>query len=213
MSTIKSQGLQLAIASTLGTQFTVSAISNANPAVATLSASHGVLAGDVIVLASGWKRLDGRVVRVLSVSTNDVTLEDIDTSSTADYPAGEGVGTGREVTGWTNISQLLPEVSVSGGGFRFADVTEIDDVRSKQIPVLAESTQLTFKYHWDNGLAWRATVEAASRGGTPVPYRMSLGATRIYGNAYWGYASEPTIENSVLVSSLTLSGVADVTTY
>ena len=47
MAVIKSQGLQLAIGSTLGTQFTVSALSNANPGVATLSASHGVAVNDI----------------------------------------------------------------------------------------------------------------------------------------------------------------------
>ena len=57
MAIIKAQGLQLAIASTFGTQFTISAITNATEAVATHSASHGVAVNDIIEVTSGWKRL------------------------------------------------------------------------------------------------------------------------------------------------------------
>lgn len=213
MSIIKSQGLQLAIASGYGTQFTVSALSNASEGVATLSASHGVVVNDILLLSSGWKRLNERVVRAKTVATNDVTLEGINTSSTSDYPAGEGVGTGREISGWTTISQLLPDVGVSGGGFRRTDITEIDDIRAKEIPILAEATSLTFSYHWDSALAWLATVEAASRAGSVTPFRITIGTTKIYGAGYWGYNSVPSIQNGVLVSSIELSLVSDVTTY
>lgn len=213
MAVIKSQGLQLAIGSTLGTQFTVSAITNASEGVATLSASHGVLANDIILLSSGWKRLNERVVRAKTVSVNDVTLEGIATTSTADYPVGEGIGTGREVTAWTTISQLQPDVGVSGGGFRRSDITQIDDIRAKEIPILAEATSLTFSYFWDSSLSWLSAVESASRAGSVTPFRITIGTTKIYGAGYWGFNSVPSIQNGVLVSSIELSLVSDVTTY
>lgn len=213
MAVIASQGLQLAIASTFGTQFTISALGNAPEGVAMLSASHGVAVNDIIEVTSGWRRLTQRVVRAKTVATNDVTLEGINTSSTADYPAGEGVGTGREITAFTTISQLLPDVSVSGGGFRRVDITEIDDIRVKELPILAEGVTLTFSYHWDASLAWRSTVEAAARSGNPTPFRLTKGTTKLYGNAYWGYNSEPSIANGVLVGSIELSSVADIVTY
>lgn len=213
MAIYASQGLQLAIASTFGTQFTITAITNASEAVATHSASHGVAVNDIIEVTSGWKRLNQRVVRAKTVATNDVTYEGINTSSTSDYPTGEGIGTGREITAWTTISQLLPEVSSSGGGFRRADITEIDDVRVKELPILAEAVTLTFQYHWDPALAWRSVVETASRAASPYPFRITKGTTRIYGNAYWGYLSEPSIQNGVLVGSIELSAVADSVTY
>src|SRR5574337_409795 len=81
-------GLQMAIAATFGTSFTVSAISNATEAVATLSASHGVAANDIIVLSSGWNGADKKVQRAKTVSTNDVTLEGFDTTKTTSYPPG-----------------------------------------------------------------------------------------------------------------------------
>lgn len=213
MPILKSQGLQLAIGSTFGASKNMTAFSNANPGVATLETSHGVLVADVIELTSGWKRATGRVARASVVATNDVSIEGINTSSTSDYPPGEGVGTIREITGWTTLSQLLPEIQVTGGGFRFQDVTEVDDVRAKQVPTIAEATTLGFKFHYHPTLAWLATVEAAARSGLSVPYRMIVGAARIYGNAYFGFNGEPTIEGGVFVGSLTLATTADSITY
>ena len=213
MSALRTVGLQLAIASTFGTQFTISAITNATEAVATHSASHGVAVNDIIEVTSGWKRLNQRVVRAKTVATNDVTYEGINTTSTSDYPTGEGVGTGREITAWTTITQLLPDVQSSGGGFQTANVTEIDDIRSKEIPILAEAVNLTFNYHWDASLSWRSTLEAAARSASPYPFRMMIGTTRIYGNAYWGYNSEPSIQNGIFVGSVQLTFVSDSTTY
>ena len=213
MSVIASQGLQLAIASTFGAAKAMTVVTNASQGVATLEASHGIIVGDVFEVTSGWKRLNQRVVRADAVATNDITLEDINTSSTSDYPAGEGIGSIREITAWTNISQLLPDVSVSGGGFRRVDITEIDDIRVKELPILAEGVVLTFGYHWDPALPWRSIVEAAARAGAPTPFRLTKGTTRIYGNAYWGYNSEPSIANGVLVGSIELSSVADTVTY
>jgi hypothetical protein len=213
MAVIAAQGLQLSIASAFGSQFTISALTNASEGVATLSASHGVTVGDLIEITSGWKRLSQRVVRAKTVATNDVTLEDVNTTSTTDYPAGEGVGTGREITTWTSISQLTPDISVSGGGFRRADITQIDDIRVKELPILAEAVVLTFSYFWDAALPWRSAVETAARSGTPYPFRIVKGSTKIYGNGYWGYSSEPSVQNGVLVSSIELSAVADSITY
>jgi len=213
MAVIAAQGLQLSIASAFGSQFTISALTNASEGVATLSASHGVTVGDLIEITSGWKRLNQREVRAKTVATNDVTLESVNTTSTTDYPAGEGVGTGREITTWTSISQLTPDISVSGGGFRRADITQIDDIRVKELPILAEAVTLTFSYFWDAALPWRSAVETAARSGQPYPFRLVKGATKIYGNAYWGYSSEPSVQNGVLVSSIELSAVADSITY
>ena len=108
---------------------------------------------------------------------------------------------------------LLPAVGGSGGGFPRTDITELDDVRTKEIPILAEATSLTFSYHWDSALAWLSTVEAASRAGSVTPFRITIGTTKIYGAGYWGYNSVPSIQNGVLVSSIELSLVSDVTTY
>jgi hypothetical protein len=214
MSIKKAQGLQLAIASTFGTAFTITAVSNASEGVATLSSSHGVVENDIIEITSGWKRLNKRVVRADSVSTNDVTLEDVNTSSTTNFPAGEGTGTGREITAWTTITQLKREVTVGGGGFENADVTTLDDVRTQQLPIIAVGVELGFTAFWDAALSWFTVVSAASQAGDPVPFRMILASgEKIYGNAYWGFNDEPGIQNGVFESGLTLRSIVQSIVY
>jgi len=89
----------------------------------------------------------------------------------------------------------------------------MDDIRVKEIPTLAEAVTLTFQFNWDASLAWFSVVEDAARAATPTPYRMIIGAARIYGNAYWGFNPEPTIQNGILTGQIELSVVADSKYY
>mgnify|MGYP000937163312 CR=1 FL=1 len=213
MSGLRTVGLQLAIASTYGSSKTMSAVTNANPGVATLQSSHGVLEGDIMEVTSGWKRLNNRIIRAGTVSTDNVNLEGVSTSSTSDYPAGEGVGSIREITAWTSITGLRPDFTTSGGGFEQLDGTEVDDLRRIIIPGLAEPVVWTFPFHWPAASGWQTVVESAARGGTPVAFRISLGTKRIYGNAYWGFNNSFGNNGSIAVGSIQLSAVADETYY
>lgn len=213
MSALRTVGLQLAIASTYGSSKSMTAVSNASTGVATLASSHGIVLGDVMEMTSGWKRLNNRIVRASTVSTNDVNLEGIDTSSTSDYPAGEGTGSIREITAWTTITGLRPDFTTSGGGFEQLDGTEVDDLRRITVPGLAEPVVFTFPFHWPAASGWQSVVEAAARGGTPVAFRISLGTKRVYGNAYWGFNNSFGNNGGVAVGSIQLSAVADETYY
>jgi len=215
MSIYKSQGLQLAIAATFGTTKVMSAVTNATEAVATLEASHGVVVNDIIeILTSGWTRLARRVVRVKTVATNDVTLELVNTSSTTDFPATEGVGTVREVLTWVSITQLRPDFSSSGGGLEQDDITQMTDSRRINRPGLAEAASLEFTAFWDPALSWVPTVRAASQTAALVPFRIiTANGAKLYGNAYWGLNEEPVPENNSLIYRLQLSLVSDTITY
>lgn len=100
----------------LGAAKTMSAISNATEAVATLESSHGFVENDIAILYSGWLKLNKRLARIDSVSTNDVTLEDINTADTARFAAGSGIGTVREVplNAWVQVP-YLKDFAGSGG--------------------------------------------------------------------------------------------------
>jgi hypothetical protein len=214
MSIYKSQGLQLAIASTFGTSVNMTALTNATEGVATLAASHGVAVADIIEVTSGWRRLTGRVVRAKTVVTNDVTLEGVNTTSTTNYPTGEGTGTVREISAWTSLSQVRRNLTSGGGGFEQDDITMIDDVRVKNRPGLAQPATLDLVAFFDPALAWVSVVRTAAQGGSPVPFRMTLsGGQKIYGNAYWGFNEEPGIQDNSLVYQLQLTMDADSITY
>jgi DNA-binding NarL/FixJ family response regulator len=126
-------GGSLAIASTYGTAVTMSAITNATEAVATLAAGHNVVVGDILEVTSGWELLNNRVVRVKTVSTNSITFENINTTSTTFYPAGEGVGSVRRITAFTTITQV-GAIAFSGGDQQFEDTSSVFGRTDTQMP-------------------------------------------------------------------------------
>ena len=161
MAITKTTGLQIAIATGYGASKNMTAVSNASEGVATLESSHGVAVNDIIELTSGWKYIDGRLVRAKAVATNDVTLEGVDTQSTTFFPALEGVGTVREVSGWQRITGIVAgSFQPSGGGFGDIPATESDDVREKVVPGLARAVSLDFKFHYPPAAAWRSRASS-----------------------------------------------------
>jgi hypothetical protein len=207
-------GTVFAIASTYGTSVNMTAITNANPAVATLGAGHGVTVGDFIEVTSGWDLLSGRIVRVSNVATNDVTLEGINTTSTTLYPSGSGTGTIRRITAWTNLSQITQGFSVSGGEQQFADVTTISDRIQKQIPTRRGAVSVTLPLFDDPALSWVAPVRTASDTAVATGFRMIFpNASRLVANAYWSLREVPTVEDSTLRGEITLSFAAQPVRY
>ena len=207
-------GTLVAIASTYGSSSNMTAITNATSAVTTLAAAHGVVVGDFLEVTSGWDRLNGRIVRVSAVATNDVTLEGINTSSTSLYPAGTGTGSIRRITAWTNLSQITSALSVSGGEQQFADITTLTDRTQKQIPTVRGAVSVTLPTFDDPSLPWYSAVLTASDTATATAVRMIFpNNSRLVANAYWSLQAVPTIEDSTLRGSISLSFVADPTRY
>lgn len=214
MSITKAQGTQVAIASAYGAAVAMSAITNATEAVATLASGHGAVVGDFLEITSGWDLLNTRIVRVKTVSTNDVTLERINTTDTTRYPAGTGTGTVRRITAWTNVTQITANISVSGGDQSFADATTLVDSVQKQIPTTRSPVVVTLPLFDDPTLSWYDTVRDVSDTTTPTAVRMVFpNNTRLVANAYWSLQAVPTIEDSTLRGRIDLSFVSDPTRY
>jgi len=214
MAITLSTGTQVAIASAYGNAVNMTALTNAAEAVATLAAGHGCVAGDYLEVTSGWDLLTGRIVRVKTVSTNDITFEVIDTTSTSNYPAGTGTGTIRRITAWTNITQIQG-VDTSGGDLDFADITTIVDRTKKQIPTTRSPIQLDFTVFDDPALAWYNTVRNASDTAVAVALRMSFpNSSKLVGNGYWSLQTTPTVgSNAPLTSKIGFSAVSNNTRY
>lgn len=106
-------GTLFSLATTFGSNITVSAVSNAAEAVCTATA-HGLTTGDVIEITSGWGRLNKRVFEVTVIDTNSFSLDNCNTASTSHFPPGTGTGTAREVTAWTQLSKVMAP-NTSGG--------------------------------------------------------------------------------------------------
>ena len=83
MSVKLPNGTTFAIATAYGASKNMTAVTNADPGVATLEASHGITTGDFFEVTSGWSRLTNKIVKAGTVATNDVPLLGIDTSLTS----------------------------------------------------------------------------------------------------------------------------------
>jgi hypothetical protein len=214
MAKILAVGTVVAIASTYGTASNMTALTNAANAVATLAAGHGVVVGDFVEITSGWGLLSGRIARVSAVATNDVTLEGINTTSTSLYPTGQGTGSIRRITAWTNLSQITADLAVSGGEQQFADVTEITDRTQQQIPTTRSPVVVELPIYDDPALPWVSIVRNASDSAVATAVRMIFpNGSRLVGNAFWSLGDVPTIEDSTLRNSVTLTFTGQPTRY
>lgn len=207
----------VSIAKTYGASVAMSAISNDTEAVATLASGHGVTAGDFLEITSGWGRLNERVARVKSVSGSGpylVTLESINTSDTSKFPTGTGTGSVREITAWTNLSQIK-DVSSSGGDLQFADVTDLEDVVEKKIPTIRSAVALSLTVYDDPSLAWYAVALAAAESATPAGMRATFpNGSILLANAYWSVQTTPNVaKNEAMTAKVDVSYVAAPTRY
>lgn len=100
MTYIVGRGVRVEIGTTEGGAKTVSAITKALPPVAT-SATHGLAAKSLGYLQNmgGMVELEGQAVRFSAVDTNTVTLEDLDTTGSATFTAGQLV----PITAWATL--------------------------------------------------------------------------------------------------------------
>lgn len=206
MSVKLPNGAIVAIASGYGASKAMSAVTNANPGVATLAASHGVVLGDYMEVTSGWSRLDGKIVRAGTVTTNDVQLEGIDTSSTSVYSAGGGVGSIREISGWTQLSQILSSSS-SGGEQQFLEYQFLEGDAQKRIPTFRNAAGLSFSIADDPTLAGYILASAANddRAARAVRITLANGSILLY-NAYITLNKTPSLTvNELMACEVTLS--------
>lgn len=209
-----STGTGVDIARTYAAAVNMTAISNATEAVATMQAGHGFVVGDILEITSGWGRLDKRLARVKTVAGNDITLENINTSSTTLYPAGSGAGSARKITAWDEITQIK-DLSTSGGDQQFADTTTIADVVAKQVPTLRNAVALSMTVMDDPSLVWYATVSAVAESSRVAGLRMRFpNGSQLLGNGYWSLQKTPNVtRNEALTAAVDVSYVAEPTRY
>lgn len=194
MAAVVADGTIVAYASTYGSVKTMSAVTNVNPAVATLEASHGVVVNDIMEMSSGWPGLDDKILRASVVATNDVTLEGFDASSTTKYPAASGTGTVREITAWTNLSQILT-MTVEGGDPQYFDYQYLNELQKRRIPLAKAPITLLLELADDITLAQQAAIRAIEDAGVPVAMKLTLpNSAKVYMNGYWTMANLPKMQ-------------------
>lgn len=119
---------------TLGSPLTVTAITAANPAVAT-STAHGLANGDVVVLSvAGMTQLNQVACRINGVTANTFNLEGIDSTSFTTFVSG----TATKVTAWDTIGWAT-SLNMSGGSPKELDTTTLADTVLQQQYAMASA--------------------------------------------------------------------------
>lgn len=206
-------GALVSIASGYDASKSVTAISNANPGVASC-AGNGYANGDFVEVTSGWSRLTDKVVRVAADSTDTFALEGIDSTLTSIYPAGGGAGSVRRVTGWTQLSQILTSAS-DGGDQQFLTYQFLEGDAQKRIPTFKNAAGLTFSVADDPAQPGYQLASAANDDRLPRAVKITLpnGAVLVY-NAYISLNKTPSLTvNEIMACQVTLSLLAEPVRY
>ena len=207
---------QFFIGSYTGAGFTISAFSNANPGVATLSAAHGIVANDLMSLKSGWSRFNDRIFRASAVASNDVTVEGANSSDTSVFAVGSGIGSGKEVNsaGWTEITQVLDDWAPSGGDLQWGELQYAASDIGIRYPRKRNPITFSLPYAYDAALPWLATLRAATDAAAALPFLIRYqDGSKAYANAVFSLRDLPQPRDGALVDTIDLSLMARPVVY
>ena len=188
MSVRKWANVAVAMQSAAAATKTITAITKANPGVASATA-NGYSNGDYVLLsAAGMYQVDGRVVRVSAQATDAFSLEGVDTTTFDTFTSG----TASKLTFGTNIITAT-SMSSSGGDFSFIDTTTIHTNVKSQIPGLANPMTYTFENLWDISDAGQIAMKAATDAQSQLAFRFTFGTGGpiMVFSGYVGYTGSP----------------------
>ena len=189
------EGSSQQFSNTLAAAKTITAITNANPAVATCTA-HGYTTGDEIMLSSGWEDATDSVYKIESVDSNSFKILGLDSTNTSFFPTGSGGGSAQKLSAWTAIPQVLT-ISASGGDARFTDVNPLAKRNGIRIPTGFNATSVTLSLGFDATTPAYKTMVGISRSLSKVAFKQVLsGGSVQYGYGYMSVSEFPKLNNN-----------------
>ncbi|EIM14169.1 phage tail protein [Pseudomonas chlororaphis] len=200
-------------AATYAAALAFTAITNASEAVATVVGAT-LSAGDIVLLSSGWSKLDNKVVRVKAATATAITLEGIDTTDTQIFPAGGGAGSMKKVLTWVQIPQVT-DLAFSGGEQNYLDVVFLENDQGKQIPTDKSAASMVLTIADDPAQAFNAVLLAADAGKQVQAARLNLpGNDSLLYGAYTSFSKQPAVSrNNLLTRTVNLALQAEPTRY
>jgi hypothetical protein len=179
MANVKGRNITVAIAATYGTAKTVTAVTLANPGVAT-STSHG-MANDTVGYfntVTGMAQLQDQACRVKNQATNTFELQGLNTTGYAAFTAGEFT----PVATWATLAEST-SYDIGGGAADKLDVTTLLDIVKKEEQGLLPVSNVSFNViAQDTPSAAMQLLETAVQAQGSVLVRITLpnGAVRIF---------------------------------
>lgn len=188
------EGSSQQFSQTFASAKTITAMSNANPAVCT-SVAHGYSTGDEVLITSTWEDATDTVFKVTVLTADTFSLTGLNTLDTGFYPVG-GTGSAQKISGWTAIPQVLT-ISSSGGDPRFTDVAPLAKRNAIKIPTGFNATSVTLSLAHDATQAAYITMLDISRSLTKVAFKQVIsGGAVTYGYGYMSASEMPKLNNN-----------------
>jgi hypothetical protein len=172
---------------------TVSAVSNANPAIATVT-GHGYSDNDEVLFSSGWEDATDCVYRIEQTDANTLNVHGLNSTDTNFYAAGSGTGSMYKISSWVAIPQVL-SISTSGGDPRFTTISPLAKRNSIVVPTGFNATSVVITLGHDASDANYITMLAVSRSLTKVAFKMVLSDTVAYGYGYMAVSEMPVLNS------------------
>jgi hypothetical protein len=189
------EGTRLHYSNTLASPVTVTAVTNANPAVATAT-SHGLVDGDVVLFSSGWDGANDRVFVVNQLTVDTFEFNGLDTSSTALFPAAGGVGTVRKISNWVEVPQLL-DITMSGGEPRFTTISLLASRNDIQVATGFNAATINFTLAHDPTNQVQKDLVAITEVLGKAAIRLLIGGSApLYGYGNLALSSMPTMSRN-----------------
>jgi hypothetical protein len=186
------EGAKFFFSTTFASAKTISALTNANPAVAS-STSHGYSDYDEVLLTSGWEDATDSVYQVDQSDANTFSVLGLYTADTSFFPAGSGTGTAQKISSWQEIPQVL-SISTSGGDPRYTTISPLAKRNSINVPTgfNAQSIQLSLGHDASNSVY--QTMQQVSRALTKCAFKLLLsGGETAYGYGYMAVSEFPAL--------------------
>lgn len=192
-------GATMQLAVSFATAKLITAISNANPAVASATA-NGLTDGDIVLLESSWGKLDGRAVRVTGATTDAFSLENISTENVDFYTAGGGAGNFQEVSSWVEITKITG-VSMTGGEQQFLTVGYLSDDDDRQFPTNRNPMSMALTVEDQPTAAYVPVAEGYTDNKTQTVLRLNLpNGDKILYPGFCTITDTPTLERNALMT-------------
>ena len=207
------EGSRFYFSTTFASAITVTALTNANPAVATATA-HGLSNADELLTASGWDDATDTVWRASGIAANTFELSGLDSTNTSFYPTGTGTGTVRKVTNWVEMLQVL-NIATSGGDARYTQIEPLSRRNSISVPTGFNPSSLTFTLGWDPTLAFYQTLVGVSRTLTKVAVKIVIsGGGTAYAYGQIAVSEQPSMNrNQANTVTAALTALGRLITY
>lgn len=174
------QGTKVFYSNTLAAAKTVSAVTNASPAVAT-STAHGFADLDPILYASSWADAADTVFEVDQLTADTFGILGLNATDTNVYPSGSGGGTAKKISTWVEIPQILT-VASNGGGVKYGTVSPLGSRQDTKQPIGFDAAGLDIKIGYDPTNTVITGMQTLTRVFGKVAIKLVIpGGGRVYG--------------------------------